>query len=58
MAEGGFKSYINGSVDQWMLTHNVEANVWKMIDVYADFGVYKTVNILQNSFGTVVLNLK
>ena len=41
MAEGGFKSYINGTVDQWMLTHNVEANVWKMIDVYADFGVYK-----------------
>ena len=53
MAEGGFKSYINGTVDQWMLTHNVEANVWKMIDVYADFGVYKTANILQNSFGTV-----
>ena len=25
MAEGGFKSYINGTVDQWMLTHNVEA---------------------------------
>ena len=41
MAEGGFKSYINGSVDQWLITHNVEANVWKMIDVYADFGVYK-----------------
>ena len=53
MAEGGFKSYINGTVDQWMLTHNVETNVWKMIDVYADFGVYKTVRILQNSFGIV-----
>lgn len=41
MSEGGFKSYINGTVNQWMLSSNVDAHVWKMFNVYADFGLYK-----------------
>lgn len=41
MAEGGFKSYIRGTVNKWMLVNNIETNIWKMIDIYADFGLYK-----------------
>lgn len=41
LAEGGFKSFINGSVNQWILSSNIDAHLWKMINVYADFGYYK-----------------
>lgn len=41
LADSGFKSLINGSVNQWISSLNVDTNVWKMIDIYADAGIYK-----------------
>lgn len=41
LAEGGFKSYIGRSVNQWITSVNVDSHVWKMFNVYADAGVYK-----------------
>ncbi|MFT3918888.1 aminopeptidase [Cloacibacterium sp.] len=41
LAEGGFKSLINGTVNQWIASSNVDAHVWKMFNVYADAGIYK-----------------
>lgn len=41
LADGGFKSLINGSVNQWITSVNADTNVWKMIDIYADAGIYK-----------------
>ena len=41
IAEGGFKSFINGTVNQWLISSNVDAHVWKMFNVYADAGLYK-----------------
>lgn len=40
-ADGGFKSYINGSVNQWITSVNIDSHVWKIFNVYADAGVYK-----------------
>ena len=40
-AEGGFKSYINSSVNQWIASTGVDAHVWKMFNIYADAGLYK-----------------
>lgn len=45
LAEGGFKSFINGTVNQWIISSNVDAHVWKMFNVYADFGYYKNKTI-------------
>lgn len=44
LAEGGFKSYINGTVNQWILSTNLDTHVWKMFNVYADVGLYKNKN--------------
>lgn len=41
LAEGGFKSYINSSVNQWIASTNIDAHVWKMFNIYADAGIYK-----------------
>ncbi|WP_262149042.1 aminopeptidase [Chryseobacterium foetidum] len=44
LADGGFKSLIPGSVNQWITSFNLDTSVWKMIHVYADAGVYKNKN--------------
>lgn len=41
LAEGGFKSLFNRSVNQWIGAVNIDGHVWKMFNLYADFGVYK-----------------
>lgn len=41
IAEGGFKSFINGYANQFVFAHNIDAHAWKMFNVYADFGLYK-----------------
>lgn len=41
LAEGGFKSYLNSSVNKWITSTNVDAHVWKMFNVYADAGLYQ-----------------
>ena len=46
LADGGFKSYIGKSVNQWITSANIDSHVWKMFNVYADAGVYK--NKFQN----------
>ena len=41
MAEGGFKSNFNIKSNKYLVTLNLEYPVIKMIDAYADFGVYQ-----------------
>ncbi|WP_228414828.1 aminopeptidase [Chryseobacterium sp. G0201] len=41
LADGGFKSFIPGSVNKWITSVNVDSSVWKIFHVYADAGVYK-----------------
>jgi hypothetical protein len=41
LADGGFKSYIDHSVNQWITSVNIDSHVWKMFNIYADAGVYK-----------------
>ena len=41
LADGGFKSYVGNSVNQWITSANVDSHVWKMFNIYADAGVYK-----------------
>lgn len=41
LAEGGFKSYINNTVNQWITSTNIDAHLWKWFNVYADAGLYK-----------------
>jgi hypothetical protein len=45
LADGGFKSFINGSANQWISSANVDTQVWKMFDIYADAGIYKNKNL-------------
>ncbi|KFF17220.1 aminopeptidase N [Chryseobacterium piperi] len=44
LADGGFKSFIPGTVNQWITSFNVDTSVWKIFHVYADAGVYKNKN--------------
>ena len=44
LAEGGFKSLFNTSVNQFITSLNVDSHVWKWFNVYADAGVYKNKN--------------
>lgn len=44
LADGGFKSLIPGSVNQWITSFNVDSSVWKIFHVYADAGLYKNKN--------------
>jgi hypothetical protein len=46
IAEGGFKSYIGTTANQWITTVNSDTHVWRWFNVYADAGVYK--NKFQN----------
>ncbi|WP_228422145.1 gluzincin family metallopeptidase [Chryseobacterium aurantiacum] len=41
LADGGFKSFIPGTVNQWITSANVDSSVWKIFHVYADAGIYK-----------------
>lgn len=42
IAEGGFKSYLGNSANQWITSFNVDSHVWRWFNVYADAGVYKS----------------
>lgn len=44
LAEGGFKSMFNTSVNQFITSLNVDSHLWKWFNVYADAGVYKNKN--------------
>lgn len=44
IAEGGFKSFINGTANQFIFSSNIDAHAWKMFNIYADFGIYKNKN--------------
>jgi len=41
IADGGFKSYVAPSVNQWIGAVNLDSNVWKWFNIYADAGIYK-----------------
>ena len=41
LAEGGFKSHVGKSVNQWITAVNIDSHGWKWFNVYADAGVYK-----------------
>ncbi len=41
LAEGGFKSHIDGTVNQWITSTNIDAHLWKWFNVYADAALYK-----------------
>lgn len=41
LADGGFKSFLPGSVNHWITSVNVDSSIWKIFHVYADAGVYK-----------------
>jgi hypothetical protein len=42
LAEGGFKSIIPKTANQWISTVNVDAHIWKMFNLYADAGLFKS----------------
>lgn len=42
LAEGGFKSYVGNTANQWISTINVDSHVWRWFNVYADVGLYKS----------------
>ncbi|MDR2237715.1 MAG: aminopeptidase [Chryseobacterium sp.] len=44
LADGGFKSFIPGTVNKWITSFNVDSSVWKIFHVYADAGIYKNKN--------------
>ncbi len=44
LAEGGFKSMFNTSVNQFITSLNVDSHLWKWFNLYADAGVYKNKN--------------
>lgn len=44
LAEGGFKSYFNTSVNQFISSVNIDSHIWKWFNIYADAGVYKNKN--------------
>ncbi|SDH60102.1 hypothetical protein SAMN05421846_101279 [Chryseobacterium taeanense] len=45
LADGGFKSFIPGSVNKWLTSLNVDTSVWKIFHVYADAGIYDNKNL-------------
>lgn len=44
LADGGFKSFIPGTVNKWITSVNVDTSVWKIFHIYADAGVYDNKN--------------
>ncbi|WP_027376525.1 gluzincin family metallopeptidase [Kaistella palustris] len=45
IADGGFKSFVGGTVDQWISSVNVDSHVWRWFNVYADAAVYKNKSV-------------
>lgn len=45
LADGGFKSFIGTTANQWITSFNVDAHVWKLFNIYADAGAYKNKNL-------------
>ncbi len=41
LAEGGFKSAFGEKANQWMITSNLEADVWWRFSLYGDLGFFK-----------------
>lgn len=41
IADGGFKSYVAPSVNQWIGAVNMDTHIWKWFSIYADAGMYK-----------------
>ena len=41
IAEGGFKSLINETANQFILSTNIDLHAWKIFNIYADMGIYK-----------------
>lgn len=41
IADGGFKSYLGQTTNQWITAVNVDSHLWKMFNLYADAGMYK-----------------
>ena len=41
LAEGGFKSFVATSANQWLGSLNIDSHVWKWFNVYADAGIFK-----------------
>ena len=41
LAEGGFKSFFNTYVNQFITSVNVDSHLWKWFNLYADAGIYK-----------------
>ena len=41
LAEGGFKSFFNTSVNQFITSINIDSHLWKWFNLYADAGIYK-----------------
>ncbi|WP_379969336.1 aminopeptidase [Epilithonimonas sp. UC225_85] len=41
LAEGGFKSMFNTSVNQFITSLNIDSHLWKWFNLYADAGIYK-----------------
>lgn len=44
IAEGGFKSQIKNTANQFIFATNIDSHLWKMFNVYADAGIYKNKN--------------
>ncbi len=45
IAEGGFKSFFNNNkADEWLISNNNGIGIWKWIEFYTDFGVFKSKN--------------
>lgn len=42
LADGGFKSFIPGTANQWLTAINADTSIWKMFGIYADAGFYKS----------------
>lgn len=45
LADAGFKSYVGDTANRWLTTTNIDGQVWKMFNIYADFGLYKNKSI-------------
>ncbi len=42
IVDGGFKSYLGTTANQWITSLNVDSHVWRWFNVYADAGIYKS----------------
>lgn len=42
LAEGGFKSYVGNTANQWITSINLDSHVWRWFNFYADAGVFKS----------------